>query len=159
MRVSYDSPYIDLYKKSSINSRESINRSNSHSNRLPSQSFLKAPIYLRSSNKILSNDPITGFQKKFESYRSLSPLGAKNLKVSEKVNNSLYSSEDYSFYRQTKNNPKYHSLNPITGEHSHRQISKSYIPEIYQKIAYIPQPYKPVRIYKGLGYKKSEVFP
>lgn len=140
-------------------SREGISRSNSNDIRAQLPSFPKLPRHFRSSNKIISNDPITGFQKKYEPYRSTSPLGSKNLKVSEKVNNSLYSSKDYSFHRQTKSNPKDHNYNPITGESTDRyKVFKRITENLSFKVLYLPQTNRPARVTKGLGYKKSNIF-
>ena len=158
MDTNMESPYVKVTRKQRIlSSRGTQKNAIPMALRVSADSLIKIPRFFRSSNKSISNDPITGLVKKYEPYRSLSPLGQKNTNLSEKINNSFYTDKDYNFHRQTKQNPKYHSRNPITGELSHRILSKNQLPTTFQS-NYSPDPYKMIRIYKGLGYKKSEIF-
>jgi hypothetical protein len=78
--------------------------------------------------------------------------------MTEKITTGTPEPNEYYFHRQTKRNPRYHNLNPITGETSKHQITKSFVPFEYQGSWDKSEIFKPVRYVRGKGYQKSAIY-
>lgn len=143
-----------FFTRKSVPSPEKLNDLSGE--RLVTESFDSAHRFYRLSSRNEIHDPITGNVRKYQVCRRLSPLGMKNEALVEKVTSTSRDGGEYNFHRQTKRNPKYHNINPITGETSMHRVTRSIDPFDYQLFNYTPDMRKSSRKRKLLSISNKK---